>query len=1160
MNVTRFLPILATAVLMIVGPAFGGEVPERTSKTIAAVLREPLPPEDLQCADTTAEFLIEGPTYAYAVNRINGAIVSVRAVRDGSAVVESKGPADISIDGYSLASDQTQGRTEIVEQSKQKIVLKTIGTMKDLKGTGPDVQYTLQHDFYNDGVVVSKMTLVPQNDLAVQSGISHRLPVEGRFDQYLHKDVANYDSDTPGRDTPLPEAGQSRSFTSVTSCLEVFSPEAAVAIFTDCGGIHLSEKKMETAALQIESKAGGQASVSLVQRIANIGPAAAPLVLKAGQEFTFRVGISVAPNRLPHPRLRDLRMFVWIGDGKNPYPTDAEIDEVAQLGFTVFQMHRVGTPGEPRPPAGEVERVIAKVHALGMLFVWTANPDFLYQNAQGVIDTKAAGKWDRWSVNDGDGYRATMDPYCTLFGTCVSGPNGLLEYRMACKKRMMEKYNVDGMYIDDNFTLPCARGSLHAHPRKPYDCLIEVHHMNWARRQLLREKCPHTVLVGHCGRGISLPVICDFDMQLYGEGRSFASLESYWGYFNSIKCIPSQGTMWPGDGEDVRCATETAYNFDLLTGGGQYCYIDWRLWPQKFPHAKGVTENERALVKSYNLAQYYFGMYESDPYYATTSASLFTTTASGAHATFYRNRVWDEYLIPIVNTGKNAQKTSLQIRTPEALGIRPQSTYVLFDVQQRTTKTLPGDRLNEAFSEIPISGESLRLFAVRKTPADAPCHLWGGKRINETWDGNARKLTFTINGPSGLQETVVILAAKHGVQKVTVGGEPAAFFLDAAQGLAHGLVTFPSEPVKIEVICSPDGVGGLPEKPLVADGSPPTETAAYQWVNVTEKGPFAPRDGAGALVFKDRMWLLGGWNPSDKTCFPRICNNEVWSSADGHNWTLSKPNTHLDALFDPASDWEGRHTAGYVVLADKMWILGGDAIQGHYDPPKREGHYQGDVWNTSDGVHWTRVTAAAPWGQRCLHHTLAYQDKIWVMGGQTLPQFAPAAEAFYNDVWNSSDGENWTRATEHAAWSPRGMIGGSVVFKDRMWILGGGTYDTPKAPQRKMFNDVWSSPDGVNWQCHLEKAPWKPRQYHDVAVFDDRMWVLEGYDGVGNRSDVWYSSDGVDWRELPGTPWKPRHAASVFVYQDALWMVVGNNLEADVWKLVRVSNGGKSPT
>lgn len=318
----------------------------------------------------------------------------------------------------------------------------------------------------------------------------------------------------------------------------------------------------------------------------------------------------------------------------------------------------------------------------------------------------------------------------------------------------------------------------------------------------------------------------------------------------------------------------------------------------------------------------------------------------------------------------------------------------------------------------------------------------------------------------------------------------------------------------------------------------------YKWINVTQAAPFAPRDGAGALVFNGRMWLIGGWNPTDKANFPRICSNDVWSSRDGAEWRMEKPNTFGKECFDPEQDWEGRHTAGYVVFNDKMWIVGGDANQGHY---------QYDVWASENGGTWDHVNKGrdAPWGPRVLHYTLTFKDRIWIMGGQALPHFARMEELFYDDVWSSPDGINWERILPNKPyWPQRGMIGGSVVFKDRMWILGGGTYDTPKRPKRIFYNDVWSSPDGVNWERHTDRAPWSPRQYHDVAVFDGKMWALEGYDGA-NRNDVWYSSDGAEWHEVPNTPWKPRHAASVFSHNNALWMVAGNNMESDVWKLVR---------
>ena len=331
--------------------------------------------------------------------------------------------------------------------------------------------------------------------------------------------------------------------------------------------------------------------------------------------------------------------------------------------------------------------------------------------------------------------------------------------------------------------------------------------------------------------------------------------------------------------------------------------------------------------------------------------------------------------------------------------------------------------------------------------------------------------------------------------------------------------------------------------------TPTPDNADYVWVKVAGKAGFAPRDGAGALVYKDKMWLLGGWNPRDKTNFPMTCSNDVWSSEDGATWTLVRPNTYGTDRFDPEREWEGRHTAGYAVFKERMWIVGGDPLQGHY---------QYDVWNSADGKTWNHVNKGreVPWGPRVLHYTVVFHNKIWVMGGQTVPQFAPGAGRFYDDIWNSDDGIRWTKAEPVGSrWPARGMIGGSIVFKDRIWILGGGTYDTPDVPERRFYNDVWSSPDGVHWECHVEHAPWHPRQYHEIAVFDGRMWVMEGWN-KGNRNDVWYSVDGVKWHELPNTPWPPRHAASVFVYRGALWMAAGNNMESDVWKLQRLSTRG----
>ena len=205
------------------------------------------------------------------------------------------------------------------------------------------------------------------------------------------------------------------------------------------------------------------------------------------------------------------------------------------------------------------------------------------------------------------------------------------------------------------------------------------------------------------------------------------------------------------------------------------------------------------------------------------------------------------------------------------------------------------------------------------------------------------------------------------------------------------------------------------------------------------------------------MWLLGGWNPNDKVYFPRICNNEVWSSADGARWTLVKPNTFLDDRFDSNSDWEGRHTAGYVVYREKMWIVGGDANQGHYQKRRLEIPRMERTGITSIRGGTSRG------GPRVLHYTLVFDDKIWVMGGQTIPQIAPEEEVFYRDVWHTTDGVHWVRVQpDEPYWSARGMIGGNVVFKGRMWILGWRHVRYPANPLQKLL------------RRHLELGGWRP--------------------------------------------------------------------------------------
>jgi hypothetical protein len=805
--------------LAVVASTLSGAAPAqegaRVSQPIASVLREPLPPEKLTCVETGEEITVEGPVFSYTVGKASGAIASLRVMRNGEPVIESLGPAEIAVDRRSLASSATPGKFAVVSRGEDKVVLRSEGVLKEADDQGSPLPYTAQTTFFNDGVMVCELKLVPGQDLAVREHIRWQLPVRGRFASYLHK-RRNENGPNPASGK-LPGAGESIRFANLTSCLQVFSPEAALALFSDSGSTHVSSPDTDTAIIEISSNDAGRPSMTLSQYVVRVKPDAEPYVLKAGEGLTFRVGLSVAPNRLAHRRTHDLRMFTWIGDAKFPYPTDDEIREAARLGYTVFQLHRAGTPGEPRPPAGEFDRVLKTVHDAGMLYVWEENADLLYAIAPGVVDMQAKDQWPLWQgFNYGGRYTASMDPYCDLVATCLASPNGLAEYRLSYLGRMMDNYAVDGIYLDDN--LPYANCTLwkeHGHPYPVYDCLIELHEMNWRRRELLRARCPHAVLISHNTTSLVLPAICDFDAHLYGEGYGFGTLETYWDFFGMLKSLDAQNQIWPGGTDKSRCAASVAYNYDLLTGGGQFEYCDWRLYPAKFPYGEGVIPNEALYIQTYNLAQYYFGIYESDPHFFANSADIFTTSAPLTYATIYANRVWQDLLIAVANMGNKTRTTALTIHAPERLGLAPATQYAVYDINARTIAVAEGQAISGSLAQITIPGERLKLFLVRPLPRDSACHLWGGKRISEViQDG---KLVVEIQAPAGLQDVVVLSASGRALEGVTVNGQPAEFFLDPAKNLVHGEVTFTTEPLKLEAVLSPDGRSKLPEKPLPPD-------------------------------------------------------------------------------------------------------------------------------------------------------------------------------------------------------------------------------------------------------------------------------------------------------------------------------------------------------
>lgn len=306
------------------------------------------------------------------------------------------------------------------------------------------------------------------------------------------------------------------------------------------------------------------------------------------------------------------------------------------------------------------------------------------------------------------------------------------------------------------------------------------------------------------------------------------------------------------------------------------------------------------------------------------------------------------------------------------------------------------------------------------------------------------------------------------------------------------------------------------------------QEAALNWMKVTDDAGWQPRDSQGEVVYDDQLWIFGGWFNSFAAP-PR----DVWSSRDGKSWKLVEKN----------APWKHSDLSMSVAFDDKMWFMGG------WHNGRLPGHSASNqVWSSTDGVKWEQVTKAAGWSPRITAGLVVFKDKMWILGGTENYYFGDKT-SLKNDVWYSEDGKDWKLATDDAGWAPRAYHQ-AVVLNDKIYVFGGGNY----VPEYEAHNDVWCSKDGVNWEQVIESAPWHSRLWFSSIVYRDRMWVLGGWSNNPSKNwgDVWYSSNGKDWTELKSKGiWKERHEHSAFVFQDRIWIAGGHAkpLSSEVWSL-----------
>ncbi len=277
------------------------------------------------------------------------------------------------------------------------------------------------------------------------------------------------------------------------------------------------------------------------------------------------------------------------------------------------------------------------------------------------------------------------------------------------------------------------------------------------------------------------------------------------------------------------------------------------------------------------------------------------------------------------------------------------------------------------------------------------------------------------------------------------------------------------------------------------------------------------------VIFKNKMWLLGGKNKDD------TAENEIWYSDDGIIWHT--PPSTLNS--------NDRYFQKAVVFNGKLWDFGRRYIL------VGPGTLHNDIWWSDDGLTWNGATSSTPWTIRSGYQVVVHDGKMWLLGGEV------DYHNYQNDVWWSDDGKTWHEVTTSGTkWTGR-TYHQAVAFDGKLWVLGGwdGNYK----------NDVWWSKDGARWYEATPAAPWSARSDCQAVVFDKKMWILGGSD-ASHKNDVWWSDDGKTWYEAtPAAPWVVRNDHQAVAFNDKLWVLGGrhgNKYKNDIWS----SKDGKTWT
>ncbi len=433
-----------------------------------------------------------------------------------------------------------------------------------------------------------------------------------------------------------------------------------------------------------------------------------------------------------------------------------------------------------------------------------------------------------------------------------------------------------------------------------------------------------------------------------------------------------------------------------------------------------------------------------------------------------------------------------------------------------------------------------------------------GSGINATVESGT-KLVYSPDGLNlnGGGNTVVVMSSATGFKQVLpdasgnaaivlYGNDAVGYASNASgPGVTANATGGTAPPVAPSVVVKLAKVGGgvIAETRqgadyLSADGQPVGPGAAAvpvaHW-NVLPDANFGPRDSGKGAIFNNRLWLSGGFlgNAGTSTCGSPCSYFDLWASTDltGSDFgtqamyqTVQQPVAHNNSAPFATDFWDSY--SPIVVWKGRLWALGSS------------------TWSSADGRSWQSVKAADGTVALAPDWETATDDSRALVIGSYL-YYIQSQTGVVLRTSDPSTG-NWDYLGNIPNYTNRC---GAAVYASQgtIFVAGGGSCD-----YTALYDDVFSSTDGIHWVQGKREGSWSNRMWPCVTPDDNgTLWLAGGYapvylnstDGTVapgyavNFADVWYSKDGMNWKQYKADfgsgladdkQFEPRHAPTCY--------------------------------